>query len=198
MKIFNITHHLIILGTLLMLSGLFLTLCSCGKANTQQSRVGDSPQASLSAGMTGQAYAVDHSEALRDSKSLVLSIPIPKSPLNGAVISAETISFSWSACPGAVRYRIETSQLADFTIINALECIDTISIQSISLMSAPNMFWRVRSEMNDTVYSGWSEVNQFTVQQAVVIPPPYGGCNGDCSHCTHPCGRRPPPIGIDD
>ncbi len=105
--------------------------------------------------------------------------------------SETTVLFAWNRIDTGVTYEINYAWDAGFSTSQSTTTIDTAIYISFPVAGSAPLFWKIRSISKSGQVSGWSSVHSFSfVMQPVLY---QRGCNGNCSQCTHPCGRRPYP-----
>ena len=117
--------------------------------------------------------------------------PMLFSPVSGVSIQKGEIQFEWYRTDRKHVYEIMIARKPDFSDGKRFACKDTVFKHLINDENIA-VYWKVRAFKNKKTYSEWSSIYMFYVglQPAIINS---GGCNRDCSHCKHPCGRRPPP-----
>jgi hypothetical protein len=95
-------------------------------------------------------------------------VPIPIAPLDGAQNVDQPVEISWGTSEGALQYRIELSDVPDFSnIVFDLESPDlSVSVGGLDLLTV--YYWRVRAIYNFG-QSNWSEVWWFKTSDVVPV-----------------------------
>jgi hypothetical protein len=97
--------------------------------------------------------------------------PVLASPVNAASNVANNPTLSWNAATGATKYRLEVSELPDFTTtFLTQDNIATASLQITNLLPARVYYWRVRGS-NAGGDGPWSAVWNFTTVPAAPVAP---------------------------
>jgi hypothetical protein len=91
------------------------------------------------------------------------AVPRPLAPLDGAVVDASAVPFSWRGVPGATGYRLQVAARPDFTD-DVLE-VDAGATTSLTLYGAlpvrdAEFAWRVRADGVGSE-SAWSGYGRF-------------------------------------
>jgi hypothetical protein len=105
-------------------------------------------------------------------------------------------TFSWTSSGNKVSYELWISDNSGFGECKQFVTRDTTFTWLTGVPTNQYKYCKVRAWKSGKVYSAWSPVVAFvhgTLIQNNFNIYRTGGCNGDCSHCNHPCGRRPVP-----
>lgn len=90
-------------------------------------------------------------------------VPRPLSPLDGAVVDASAVPFSWRGVPGATGYRLQVASSPDFT--GDVLDVDAGETTALTLYGAlpvreSELVWRVRADRADGE-GAWSGYGRF-------------------------------------
>lgn len=96
--------------------------------------------------------------------------PLLQLPAHNAVLSTNTIDFSWGAVPSAGSYKIQIATNPNFTLSSIQAEVDSISdtTYSTKLIANKKHFWRVASEING-IAGAYSASRTLTTGAAVGI-----------------------------
>jgi hypothetical protein len=120
--------------------------------------------------------------------------PVQVSPVYGAYLQKGEVQFTWTRTGKKNVYELMTARNPDFSDGVRYACSDTTFRINFTEDNAA-IYWKVRAFKNKKTFSEWSSVFTFYVGiQPVEIN--NVGCNHDCAHCKHPCGRRAPDYDI--
>lgn len=98
-------------------------------------------------------------------------VPQILTPIDGAVTSETTPSFSWSPIAGATQYQFQLALNTDFTPTMVDQKVATPGVRPIVKLNTDMVyFWRVRSTL--PIVGGWSTVSNFKVTAPVEVAPP--------------------------
>lgn len=117
--------------------------------------------------------------------------PVVNYPMTGAVSSSSTIAFSWNSAGDSLRYEIRYALNPEFNDATLLSVGMTSAEISLGVLVSTLYYWQIRSIAPDSTTSVWTTARTFTLNPQVQVQ--QWRCNGDCSHCPNPCGRRPNP-----
>jgi hypothetical protein len=115
-----------------------------------------------------------------------IASPVLLGPASGAAVTNDTNVFYWSSSGKKIVYEIIFSSDAGFSNPSRFAVKDTFFKMAFPLYGT--YFWKVRAFKSKKSFSEWSVTNQIYVGQPVKYISP--GCHGNCSNCSHPCGRR--------
>lgn len=125
-----------------------------------------------------------HSEPAPEAPTVI-------SPNDFFTTSESTVLFLWNQSGDEITYEITYAWDNGFSNAQSTTTIDTAIYISFPVAKSTPLFWKIRSIAKSGQVSEWSPVHSFSF---VMQPALYQhGCNGNCSQCTHPCGRRPHP-----
>ncbi len=117
--------------------------------------------------------------------------PMQVTPLSGAYFNKGEVQFTWTRTGKKHVYELMTAKNPDFSDGIRYACTDTTFKINFNEDNTV-IYWKVRAFKNKKTFSEWSPAFTFYVGlQPVQIN--TGGCNRDCAHCKHPCGRRRAP-----
>jgi len=98
---------------------------------------------------------------------------IAQAPINGGVISGESIDLSWHSAPGATEYKVQIATNPEFT--QAVQLFDNIYQNSFTLTNLPSStyYWRVsaRAAYASTKEYSWldySDIRSFSFQSSSI------------------------------
>ncbi len=94
-------------------------------------------------------------------------VPVPVSPLKGAVNQPLSLTLNWNASDKASSYGVQVSTQADFstTLINQRD-VNSVQLSPQGLAHGTLYYWRVNAS-NTGGTSDWSEIQSFTTIPAV-------------------------------
>jgi hypothetical protein len=115
------------------------------------------------------------------------------SPINGSYMDGKNVAFMWTKTGQKHVYEIMISTSPDFINAKSFGVKDTsYSFPANELTKNANYYWKVRAFASKKIFSEWSPVYQF--YYGIMPVQVRSGCDHNCGSCTHPCGRRPPPV----
>jgi len=139
--------------------------------------------------------------------TVVLPAPVPApaaptllSPDNGAIVTGLSVTFQWSAPPGAVRYRLEVSSDPLFGGGQVYNAVAGSASQSVILSggSRSTYYWRVYAGNAAGGWSGPSQVWSFIYAGPGYLigtsPAPSSSAGGVAAPAPAPPAPLPPPV----
>jgi hypothetical protein len=127
-----------------------------------------------------------------------LSIDSPQilTPISGYSTYENFAVLQWTSVEASEKYEILVSRQEDFSDSTSIFTTDTIYRFEGGDLNRGIVFWKVRSVQKNNKFSSWSNYSNFNllgkinveIQENITRP-----CNGDCGHCSNPCGRRRSP-----
>lgn len=111
-------------------------------------------------------------------------------------LSGPDCLLSWTSSAGADKYEVWVSDSKGFENCGQFVVTDTFHHYTTPHSNRCGYYWKVRAWKTNSSFSDFSEIGVFYASNPAVeiqlLPPPHG-CNGNCSNCRNPCGRRPSP-----
>lgn len=124
-----------------------------------------------------------------------LIAPYILNPVNFSICDS-LLTFSWTSSGDKVSYELWISDNNGFEVCKQFVTKDTTFTWLSGVSNNQYKYCKVRAWKTGKIYSDWSPVVAVfhgVVPQINIELYQGGGCHGDCSRCSHPCGRRPMP-----
>lgn len=128
-----------------------------------------------------------------------LSIDSPQilTPISGYSTYENFVVLQWTSVAASEKYEILISRNINFSDSSSIFTTDTAYRFEGGDLNRGVVFWKVRSVQKNNKFSSWSNYSNFNLLGKINVEIQENirhSCNGDCSHCPNPCGRRPSPV----